>query len=457
MSQSERAGAAVAVPGARDVFALAWPMTFRALFLHGTVVIDGLLVAPLGEGALAAMGLAAALGGIVLGVIFAFSHALQIRCAQAHGSGDAVYLKSVLGAGLALSLSIGIAGLVLIVVMGGAVVDSLATNAAIAAEARTYLAIFSIVILGEALGQAIASFFNGCGQTKLPLYGYLLSVPVNVFASLAFIHGLWGAPALGVAGAAVGSAIAICLQALFWSGLLLRRFGHLRHADGWHRGGFVPALLRHVQFALPIAATFVSATLATHVCALIYARMSLNAFAALTLIAPWNLLLGQLSMQWTQATGILVAQFLGQRRSEAFLDQFLSRAWGGAFVTATIVAGVFVGMCLSLDRVYPDLEPETRAILWGFLPLLVLIQFPRATNAICGNTLRAAGDTVYVMNIFVWSQWAFRVPATALCVLFFDLSAFWILSLILAEELVKFPAFHRRLWRGDWKRSDVSA
>ncbi|WP_299792566.1 MATE family efflux transporter [uncultured Marivita sp.] len=444
-------------PGARDVFALAWPMTLKAIFLHGTVVIDGLLLSSLGESALAAMGLAAALGGMVLGVIFAFSHAMQIRTAQAFGGGDPVFLKSVLGSGLTVSLSIGVAGIGLIFLFGGMLIATLAPSAEIAAQAETYLKIFSIVIFGEAIGQCIASFFNGCSRSKLPLYGYLLSVPINVISSVGLIHGLWGLPALGIAGAAMGSAIAISVQTAFWSVLLLRTNGHLRHVAGWHNGAFLPTIRRHVGFSLPIAATFVSATMATHVCSLIYANMSLNGFAAMTLIAPWNLLAGQVAMQWTQATGILVAQLLGRRTPEDILDRFLSRAWAGAFAAAGIVSLVFLVMCLSLDWVYPDLEPETRAILFGFLPILLVIQFPRATNAICGNTLRAAGDTVYVMHIFIWSQWAFRVPATALFVLYLDLSPFWILSLFLWEEVIKFPAFHRRLWRGDWKRSDVAA
>ncbi|SEW45879.1 Na+-driven multidrug efflux pump [Cognatiyoonia koreensis] len=432
-------------------------MTLKALFLHGTVVIDGFLLSSLGEGALAAMGLAAALGGIVLGVIFAFSHAMQIRTAQAFGGGDQVFLKSVLASGLAVSLSIGIIGVALILIWGGTLIAALAPSQEIADQAQTYLSIFTIVILGEAIGQCIASFFNGCSRSKLPLYGYLLSVPINVLSSIALIHGLWGFPELGVAGAALGSAVAITVQTLFWSILLLRTNGHLRRVAGWHHTTFLLTVKRHLRFALPIAATFVSATLSTHVCSLIYAKMALNDFAALTLIAPWNLLAGQVAMQWTQATGILVAQLLGKRTPEAVLDRFLSQAWKGAFVAAGVVACVFLAMCLSLNWIYPELEAETRAILFGFLPILLIIQFPRATNAICGNTLRAAGDTVYVMHIFVWSQWAFRVPATALFVLYFDLSAFWILSLFLWEEVLKFPAFHRRLWRGDWKRSDVAA
>ncbi len=444
-------------PGAAQVFSLAWPMTLKAIFLHGTVVVDGFLLSALGEGALAAMGLAAALGGIVLGVIFAFSHAMQIRTAQAFGSGDSVFLKSVLASGLTVSVAIGAVGVGVIFMWGPLLIGMLAPSDGIAAQAQSYLWIFTIVILAEAIGQCIASFFNGCSKSKLPLYGYLISVPINITASIILIHGYMGFPALGVAGAALGSAIAITLQTAFWIALLVSTDGRLRRVVGWHHGTFKPTLIRHVRFSLPIAATFVSATLATHVCSLIYVNMSLNDFAALTLIAPWNLLAGQVAMQWTQATGIMVAQLLGQRTPEATLDMFLARAWRGAFVAAAIVALIFLVMCLSLDWIYPNLEPQTRTILFGFMPILLIIQFPRATNAICGNTLRAAGDTVYVMHIFIWSQWAFRVPATALLILYFDLSAFWILSLFLWEEVIKFPAFHRRLWRGDWKHVHVTA
>lgn len=219
-------------PDTRDVFALAWPMTLKAIFLHGTVVIDGLLLSLLGETALAAMGLAAALGGMVLGMIFAFSHAMQIRTAQSFGGGDPVFLKSVLASGLAVSLSIGLVGISLILVFGGTLIGALAPNPGIAAQAETYLLIFSIVIFGEAVGQCIASFFNGCSRSKLPLYGYLLSVPINVISSVGLIHGLWGLPALGIAGAALGSAIAISVQTTFWSIILLRTNGYLRHVQG---------------------------------------------------------------------------------------------------------------------------------------------------------------------------------------------------------------------------------
>lgn len=439
-------------PGARDVFTLAWPMTLKAILLHGTVVIDAYLVSSLGEIALAAMGLAAAIASLVLGAIHAFSGALQIRAAQAAGSDDLVFRRSVLVSGLTLALTIGAVGLGLIWTFGIDALNNLAPTQAVADLAWTYLSIFSFVILGEAVGQTISSHFNGNGQTRLPLYGFCLSVPINVVISVILINGYFSAPAMGVAGAAVGSAIAIGVQATFLATGLWLTDRNFLSVSGWRNGTFPATLRRHVVFALPIAATFFSAALANTVSQLLYARMSINAFAAMTLIAPWIMVVGTISMQWTQATGILIAQLLGRHAEEAQLDRFLGKAWRGAFVTAAIGAVFFAFVCTSSQIIYDDLTAETHAVLYSFLPILVVLPFIKATNAICGNTLRASGDTVHVMKIFLLSQWGFRIPATSAAVLYFGLSPAWILTMLMVEELLKLPMFHRRLWQGNWKK-----
>jgi len=444
-------------PNAANVYSLAWPMTLKAVFLHGTVVIDGLLVSSLGEASLAAMGLAAALGGFMAGIVFAFSSASQIRTAQAFGTKDARFLKSVLASSLTVGLGLAGAGVLTILLFGKMLTGVLAPDADVAAQAWAYLSIFSVVILAEAIGQNLGSHFNGCGRTKLPLYGYCLSVPVNILASVVLIHGMWGFPAFGVAGAAMGSAIAICIQATFLMVMAQRIDGRLARVEGWHNGSFGKTVRRHVGFSWPIAVTFVSANFASQVGMLIFSQMSIAAFAAMTLIMPWIMVAGTFGMQWAQATGIIVAQLLGEKRSEKELDQFLSSAWRMGFLAAAVVAAIYLVICLLPDVFYPSLALETRTILTSFALVLIILPFPKQSNAICGNTLRASGDTIYVMHIFVWSQWLFRVPATALAVLYFNIHPAWVLSLMLCEEILKFPLFHRRLWRGTWKTSDVAA
>ncbi|MEJ6391896.1 MATE family efflux transporter [Gymnodinialimonas sp. 2305UL16-5] len=444
------------IPPTRAIFGLAWPMAVKAVMLHGIVVIDAYLVAGFGETALAALGVAGAIAGLVLGVLFAFSSATQIRVAQAHGSGDPSFLKSALVAGLIVNLGACCLGFVFLALTAGPLIDSFAHDANVAADARRYLAVFSAVILAEAIGQCISSYFNGIGNTKLPLYSYAVALPVNIAASLMFIYGYLGAPAMGVVGAAVGSVIATLLQVGILLVSLRALAGDNLRVTGWRNGTFAATLLRHLQFSWPIAATFISAALANNVCRLLYARMPLTDFAAMTLITPWIMVVGTIGMSWAQATGIYVAQLLGKHVDGPAMDQFLSRAWRGAFWAAALVALIYALICLISSKLYADLHPDTTAAILSFLPILLLLPFPKGSNAICGNTLRAAGDTLYVMHIFVWSQWLFRVPATAVLVLYLDVPAIWVLSLLLLEELIKLPAFHARLFKGDWKTRDVA-
>lgn len=439
----------------RAVFGLAWPLTLKAIMLHGIVVIDAYLVSPLGEQALAVLGLAAAIAGLLLGVLLSFSNATQIRVAQAAGSGDAIFLKSALVSGLTINLIACVAGLVLLELAAGPIIDGLAHDPWIAEQARHYLTVFAIVIAAESVHQCLSAYFNGTGDTRLPLYSYMLGVPVNVGVSVSLIHGLFGAPELGVVGAAIGSATAAVLQASFLGLCLWYKTAFYRDVVGWRNGTFAASLRRHLGFAWPIAATFISATAASNVCMLLYANLDVSAFAAMTLIMPWVQVAGTVGMSWAQATGIIVAQLLGSDRRGATLDRFLGGAWRTAFVAAGAVAAVYLTVILLSPWIYSELHPTTRATLFSFWPILLLLPFPKGSNAICGNTLRAAGESIYVMHIFVWSQWLFRVPATAVLVLYLDVPVSWIFALLLVEELVKFPAFHARLHRGDWKSASV--
>lgn len=443
------------IPPTSAVFNLAWPLTFKAIMLHGIVVIDAWLVSSLGEAAVAVLGLSASIAGLLLGLIVAFSNATQIRIAQAYGSGDRVFLKSALLIGLTINVSVILVGLALLGLGAGAIIDGLAHDAWIAAGARQYLSVFAIVILAEAVGQCLTAFFNGCGNTRLPALSYLVAVPVNILASVILIHGLFGAPALGVLGAALGSALASVLQVAVLGIMLMVRHRALLSLPGWRNGTFGASLRRHLVFSLPIAATFASATVAMNICGLIYATLPVNQFAAMTIIMPWVQVAGTIGMCWAQATGIFVAQLLGRSAPEEVLDPFLSRCWRVAFLAAAAVSVIYAGVCLSTPWIYSELHPETKATLLAFLPILLVLPFPKGSNAICGNTLRAGGETVYVMHVFVWSQWLFRVPATALMVLYLDVSVVWVFTLLLAEELVKLAPFHLRMHRGAWKRGTL--
>ena len=440
------------LPGSRAVFALAWPLAVNAIMLNGIVIVDTFLVSTLGEEALASMGLAAAIIALLLGTLSALSMATQILVAQGQGANDSVRLKSAFWCGLVLNCAASLLCLLLVWTFADDVIAYFAHTPSIATDAVHYLHIFSLVVFGETISQSISSYFNGTGRTRLPFYSHLLVIPVNIGLSIVLIYGLYGFPEYGLAGAALGSAAAAVVRMLFLICSIVRNDRAVICVAGWAQTTLWRSSQRHFILALPIATTFFSQSVATVLCTLLYARLSISQFAAMTLIMPWVQVFGQFMTSWAQATGIFVGQLLGRQVASRDLDDFLGRVWRVTFILAALVSCLHLGATLSYNWLYNDLQPETRQALWSFLPVLLLLSFPKSSNAVCGHTLRAGGDTVYVMNIFVFSQWAIRVPLTALFILYLDVSVTWVFALFLVEEIVKFPLFHRRFYSGKWRQ-----
>lgn len=437
-------------PTNRDVFNLSWPIAMNAILLQLILVVDTVMVTPLGEQSLAAMGLAASIAGIILGLLHAFSNGTQLLLAQAYGANRINAIRTGFNAGQIINWLIALLGIVFILGFGRGFVSFIAETEALAELAYSYLSIFSVVIFGISICQNITVYFNATGNSKLPFYANIFELPINVAASLLLIHGLWGFPELGLAGAAWGTAIAVLSRTLLLIGFLARQpnsplkklqfqevsLAHLRH---------------HFSKALPIAATFVTMILSNSVCLMIYARLSVTEFAAITLLAPWIKVAGHLVMAWAQATGILVGQLLGRGTGEN-LDKFISHAWRAAFGLGLVVSACYLGMFFAFERIYPELQQETIDTLWQFMPILVVTPFIRSSNTICGHVLRAGGDATHVFKIHAYAQWLVIVPLSALFVLYLELHAVWVFGLILLEEVIKGVPFHLRMYSGRWKR-----
>nr|CAA6806405.1 MAG: Unknown protein [uncultured Thiotrichaceae bacterium] len=437
-------------PNNKDIFKLSWPIAMNAILLQLTLVIDTVLVTPLGEGSLAAMGLAASIAGLILGFLFAFSNGTQLLIAQAFGADKVSAMCSGFNAGLIINWAITFLGVLFILTFGKAFVSFVAETQVLADLAYEYLSIFSIAVFGVSISQHITAFFNATGNSKLPFYANILELPINVAVSLVLIHGMWGFPEMGLAGAALGTSIAVLCRSLFLITLLRRlkasplKGNQLSHIS-------LAGIRNHFKNALPIAATFVSMVLSNSLCMMIYARLGVLEFAALTLITPWIRVAGHLVTAWAQATGILVGQLLG-RNAREYLDRFVSHSWRMAFVLSGVVSLCYLGMFFMFEWFYPELQQETIDTLWQFMPILVVVPFIRSSNTICGHVLRAGGDATHAFKIHFYAQWLVIVPLSALFVLYLDLHAVWVFGLILLEELVKSVPFHLRIYSGRWKR-----
>ena len=442
-------------PGTQQIFTLAWPIAMNAVLLQLILVIDTVLVTPLGEAALAAMGLAASIGGIILGLLFAFSNGTQLIIAQAFGAKSALAVSLGFRSGRFVNGIIACLGILFIFTLAQPLIHSIAETESMANMACDYLKVFSAVVIGVAISQNITVFFNATGNSRLPFYANIVELPVNVVVSLVLIHGLLGFPELGLTGAALGSVVAVMCRTIFLLVFHSKQQTKQIIAAPFESKNLSGADVKnHLKYATPIAGTFVSAVLASSVCMLIYAKLGINQFAALTLITPWIKVAGHLSTAWAQATSIIVGQLLGNK-SWGLLDSFISKAWRASFLISIVISLAYLSMFYLFEAIYPELQTETLSTLWQFMPILVLIPFIRTSNTLCGNVMRAGGDAKHVFWIHALTQWFVIVPLSALFVLYWELSAVWVFALILVEELIKGIPFHLRMHGGQWKRSLV--
>ena len=442
-------------PTNKSVFNLAWPIASNAVLLQCILIIDTILVTPLGEESLAAMGLAASIGGIILGFLFAFSNGSQLLIAQAYGAENPVALKSGFWSGQVINWIASIAGIGMIIFFGDSLLNALATTQAMATQSKDYLLIFTGVIVGVSISHNITVMFNGTGNSKLPFYSNLIELPVNAGLSYVLIYGLWGFPEMGLSGAAWGSVAAVGMRTVFLVSCLYFTKQRFILISGWMKGTFIQSLKYHFKQSYHIAITFISMSMTAHICMMIYAKLGVNQFAALILILPWIRVAGNIVTAWAQATGIMVGQLLGKNHWE-LLDGFVKQSWRFSVFISLFIAGLYAGMFFLFEALYPDLEQETIDALWSLMPLVVALPFIRTSNTMCGHVLRAGGEAPHVLKIHGYTQWLLTVPLTALFVLYLDLSVVWILGIIFLEEIVKSIPFHIRMLSGVWKRSLVN-
>lgn len=442
-------------PSMRKNFGLAWPIGMNAVLLQLILVIDTVLVTPLGEESLAAMGIAASIAGIILGLLFAFSNGTQLVIAQAFGAKNTQLVSRGFRSGRFVNVTIVAIGILLIFTVAKHLIAVIADADVVAAMAFDYLRVFSLVTVGVAFSQNITVYFNATGNSRIPFYANIVEIPVNVIISAILIYGFLGFPELGLVGAAIGSAVAILCRTLF-----LLTFYSKQQAKQGNTQANKPAkltkadVLYHLKYATPIAGTFVSAVIVGSICMLIYAKLGVNQFAALTLIGPWVKVSAHLSTAWAQATSIIVGQLLGNK-SWGLLDTFISKAWRISFYIGIVIAIAYVSMFYLFKLIYPELQQETVDTLWQFVPILFIIAFIRTTNTFCGNVLRAGGDAKHVFKIHAYTQWFVILPLSALFVLYWELSAVWVFGLTLLEETIKSIPFHIRMLGGKWKKSLV--
>jgi MATE family multidrug resistance protein len=401
----------------RTLLALAWPVVLARSSQSVVSLSDALMVAPLGEAALAATttGAMNTFAFIILpmGTVFI----VQSFAAQLFGRGDLVAARRYAWYGLILAAMAMLVSLVASPLVGPTLRLFRFTPEVHDLQTR-YIAV-RLWSLGAIVGvEALGNWFAGLGNTRIQMRASLVTMVSNVFLNWVFIYGKLGAPSLGVTGAALANTIAS------WLGLAVVAFVFVRHE---HTSGVrgkplalrVSELVRMVRFGLPNGINwfmefgafllFINA---------IVAPLGTLPLAAMNVIMTLNSVAFMPAFGLSSAGAILVGQAIGR----GVKDQVSAIVWRTARVTmawqCTVGLLYFLvpGPLLALFAPQGDAGALVR-VGAGMLALSGLWQLFDALGLTFGEALRAAGDTT-------WCMWARLVVAW----LVFMPVAYWVVT-----------------------------
>ncbi|WP_284203622.1 MATE family efflux transporter [Psychromonas marina] len=425
---------------------LAWPLALNGLLMQSMLMIDTLLVSPLGEIPLAAMGIATTIIASILGIQMALANGTQLVLSRAVGSGNREALSKAFFSGMLINCAVAALFWMLLTFFDRPLIELLTDNSALHQEVVDYLTISKYIVLFTAITQVMIALFNGLGRTKVPFKGYLIELPVNALLSYLLIHGfdtigVLSFDGIGVQGAALGSIIAITVR-LFYLALYMHFSKEIHMSAPAKNSSMINNIRNHFIEIFPIAANVTILSIGIAVYQLLYSQLDINAYVAITLVMPWIRAGMQFVAAWSHSSAITISQAIGSKKMEN-LTRDVDASINIAVVISILCAFLFAAISLFIADIYPDLNESTYQALAVIAPLYIFLPIVRGYNTVHGNILRALGKTTAVFKINFIGQWVISIPLCAIIIIGFDGSVFWAFAIQPFEEIVKAIPFRQ--------------
>ncbi len=389
------------------LFVITWPI-FIELFLHiATGSIDVFMLSRVSDEAVAAVGVANQILYMCI-ILFGFvSMGTTVVVAQCVGGKRDAKASQVAATSLTLNLGFGLLVSLSLIFFDTYILSLFRLDESLLAYGELYLNIVGGALFIEALLLTAAAPIRSYGFTRDVMFITLGVNVLNVIGNYLLIFGSFGFPELGVAGAAISTAISRCIGLVVMIVMLYKRLPvRIRTADYW--------LLRLnnirsiVRIGIPAAGEHLSWQTSQMV---ILGFIALLGTAAITThIYTFQLLLFIMlfAIAVGQGTEIVIGQMIGAgQKEEAYHRMFDSLKW------SLVITALMVVLFILLREPLYDLFTDDRNIIAAGATLLlitIILEPGRTFNLVIINALRATGDAKFPVVMGVLSMWGISVP-----------------------------------------------
>ena len=384
-------------------------------------------------------------------ILTAAGEGIVIVGSQYYGKGKTAPIRIITATAMRFALII-MAGLFLVTGLIPHLLLSAFTNdEMIIREGMVYLRIIRYTYLFFAMTQILLGSLRSIGTVYIALLLSVWSFIVNCAINYTLIYGHFGAPELGVTGAAIGTLIARISEFLILAVFCFKKEPVLRL-----KPDFILQRNRDLgrdYFRIMLPAMLISALwgLNTAVQNAILGHMMSRAIAANSAASTQFLLVKSMAVGTSSATAIFIGKAIGEGDKKK-LNQY-AHTLQVLFVFVGLVSGCILffirNPILSLYR----LEPETRQMADQFLMILTIVivtmSYQMPTN---NGIIRGGGDSAFVMKMDLISIWGIVIPISLLMAFVVKASPAVVICCLNADQVFKcVPAFIKANY-GHWAK-----
>ena len=420
------------------VFRLVTPMAVQNLINVGVTSTDVIMLGKVGETALSGVSLANQIYFILSLLYFGLTSGACVLTAQYWGKNDTRTIEKVMGMSFRISILAGIVFATAAFFFPYQLMRIFTTDEAVIAAGVSYLKIVAFSYVLSAFTNVYLNIIRSIEQVVIATIVYGTSLAANIILNAIFIFGLLGGPAMGAAGAALGTLCSRAVEVVIvvFYAVRINHVVKIRFKDWFVKDKALakdfftyafPVLLNEIAWGAGMAA--ISA---------IVGHLGSSAVAAHSVAQVCRQLSMVIGFGISSATAIMIGKAIGEKKEE------LAREYGKKFVKIAIVCGIGGGLLILAISPFVqsvlNLTPLAKSYLRAMMFIMSYYVVGQSINTtLIVGVFRAGGDTRFGLILDVGVMWLYSILGAAVGAFVIGIPMPWVYILLCSDEIIKIP------------------
>ncbi len=435
-------------PFLKKLAAIAIPVAFQNLLTTTASMVDTMMVAPLGELSVGALGLCAQFSSLMFSGYWGFFGGGMLFISQYWGTKEDDGIERSYGMTWLCMMTVAVIFGSLAIFAPSLVMRVYTDKTAIQEIGVQYLRIVGFAYLMQVFSMAMSCLLRSTERVRIPMIASIVSVLTNLALNWVLIYGNLGMPAMGIRGAAVATTCAaavnvLTIYLLAWKSgypYLFRIRNHFRWDRIYLRNYFVKCF--------PILMNEILVGIGNMVINITLGRQPEYVIDAVAVFRTLEGLIIGFFAGFSSAASVLIGKCVGAGELRAAYE----RAKRLVYLCSGVILGVNILLFAVRQPILTRMSLSGASYDAGVRMLLIygVVSVIRMGNWIHNDTYRAAGDAVYGTVLEIVFMYVLMLPCVVVSAFVLHLP-YWVIFLCCyIDEPIRYALMQIHLYSGKW-------